>query len=231
MPDPVETDAPKAAMIFAAGFGTRMGALTRDRPKPLIPVAGHKLLDRALALARVEVDHIVTNAHYHADQIAAHLTGSGVNLLIETPDILDTGGGLKAAIPTLANDPVFTLNPDVVWTGPNPLTVLRSQWRRQMQALLLLIPAERAVGRIGGGDFSMDADGRLSRGGDLIYCGAQITRTGQLSQIPDAVFSLNQLWDMQAADGTLFGTLHTGGWCDVGHPDAIPLAEQMLAHG
>ncbi len=43
--------APEAVMLFAAGFGTRMGALTRDRPKPLIEVAGRPLIDHALALA------------------------------------------------------------------------------------------------------------------------------------------------------------------------------------
>ena len=43
---------PDAVMIFAAGLGTRMGDLTRDRPKPLIPVGGRPLIDHALALAR-----------------------------------------------------------------------------------------------------------------------------------------------------------------------------------
>lgn len=41
---------PRALMLFAAGFGTRMGALTADCPKPLIAVAGKPLIDHALAL-------------------------------------------------------------------------------------------------------------------------------------------------------------------------------------
>ena len=57
-------------MIFAAGLGTRMGALTRDRPKPLIEVAGRPLIDHALALARdAGVRRIVVNTHAHAGQM------------------------------------------------------------------------------------------------------------------------------------------------------------------
>lgn len=94
--------APDALMLFAAGFGTRMGALTRHRPKPLIEVAGRPLLDHALALARTAgVTRIVTNTHYLGGQIAAHLAGQDIAISDESDAILETGGGLRKALPLL----------------------------------------------------------------------------------------------------------------------------------
>ena len=223
------TDAPAAAMLFAAGFGTRMGALTADRPKPLIPVAGRALLDHALDLTR-DVPRRVVNAHYHADQIARHLQGRDIALSVEQPDILDTGGGLRQALPLLGPGPVLTLNTDAVWRGPDPVRALRAAWvPERMGALLLCVPLAQAVGRAGGGDFGRDAAGRLSRGGDLVYTGLQIIDPSGLGDIPDRVFSLNLLWNRLAAQGRLFGLLWDGRWCDVGHPGGIALAEAMLA--
>ena len=73
-------------MIFAAGFGTRMGALTKGRPKPLIEVAGRALIDHALGLvAEYAPPRTVVNLHYRADQLAAHLAGRDVILSHETP--------------------------------------------------------------------------------------------------------------------------------------------------
>ena len=43
---------PFPVMIFAAGFGRRMGALTKDKPKPLVPVKGRALIDYAVDIAR-----------------------------------------------------------------------------------------------------------------------------------------------------------------------------------
>jgi MurNAc alpha-1-phosphate uridylyltransferase len=98
-----------------------------------------------------------------------------------------------------------------------------------MDALLMTMPAARAVGRTGGGDFHLDAEGRLTRGGEHLFCGAQILKTGGLAEIAAPVFSLNLLWDRMAAEGRLFGIEHPGGWCDVGHPAGIALAEDLLA--
>jgi len=231
MPDD-PTDAPKAAMLFAAGFGTRMGALTADRPKPLIHVGGRALLDHALGLVDAAgIATRVVNAHYKADQIALHLAGTNAALSLEEPDILDTGGGLRAALPLLGPGPVFTLNTDAVWTGPNPLIALRKAWDpSRMDALLLVIPADRARGHDVAGDFALAPDGRLTRGGDLVFTGAQIVDPAGLGCIRQTACSLNRLWDRIAADGRLFGLVHAGGWCDVGHPDGIAEAEDMINH-
>lgn len=220
-------------MIFAAGLGTRMAPLTDSRPKPLIPVAGRTLLDRALDMGRqAGARRIVVNTHYLGAQIADHLAGGGVAISDE-PDLLDTGGGLRKALPLLGPEspsgPVMTLNPDVVWTGPNPLAALQAAWREDMDALLALVPLDRARARLGAGDFSLDARGRISRKGDFVYAGAQIIRPQLLANIPDRAFSLNRLWDLMIARGSAFGMVHPGGWCDVGRPEAIAEAETLLA--
>ncbi len=217
-------------MLFAAGLGTRMGALTADRPKPLIPVAGRPLIDHALALLKgVKVGPVVVNLHYHPEQIRAHLTDHSEIRFSDEPVLLETGGGLRAALPELGGNPVVTLNTDAVWTGPSPLERLIRHWDpARMEALLLLVPRDRAVGHIGGGDFLVDAEGRLRRGPGEVYTGLQIIRTDRLAEIADPVFSIGRIWDRMAEAGTLFGLGHEGGWCDVGRPDCIPLAEALL---
>ena len=217
-------------MLFAAGFGTRMGALSRTRPKPLIPVAGKALLDHALDLADAAgISRKVVNTHYLADQVAAHLTGRDVVVSHETPDILDTGGGLRHALPLLGEGPVFTLNTDAVWQGPNPLDLLKKAWNpARMDALLVTVPPENAIGHAGPGDFVADPAGRLRRGPGQVYAGAQIICPDALHKIDETAFSLNLLWDDMLARGRIFGLAYPGQWCDVGHPDGIALAEAMI---
>ncbi len=97
-----------------------------------------------------------------------------------------------------------------------------------MDGLLVMVPRERAVGHCGSGDFLMDIKGRLTRGRGLVYSGLQILKTDGLGEIAEDVFSLNRVWDRMLGDGRLFGVMHTGGWCDVGRPDSIALAEALL---
>ena len=225
-------DTPKALMLFAAGFGTRMGALTAERPKPMIDVAGKPLIDHALEQVRGHgVPRVVANLHYKPQPLIDHLDGSGVLLSHETPEILDTGGGLRAALPLLGDGPVFTMNTDAVWKGPNPLDQLAKAWApERMDALLLCLPRENAVGHKGAGDFVIDADGHAARGPGHVYSGLQILKTDLLHEIEEEVFSLNLLWNRMLDAGRLFATPYPGKWCDVGHPKGIALAEEMLEY-
>lgn len=219
--------APTSILLFAAGLGTRMAPLTNTRPKPLITVAGRPLLDHALA--QCSGLKTVVNAHYLADQIEAHLHGTDVEMSDETDALLETGGGLKRALPLLDSNPVFTMNTDAVWKGPNAIDVLAKAYQPQMDALLLMIPRAAAVGNTGKGDFDIDTDGRLTRGTDYVYSGVQIIRTDGLAQITDDAFSMWALWEGMLEHGTMFGTVYDGKWCDVGRPENIVMAENMLA--
>ncbi|MEM9869674.1 MAG: nucleotidyltransferase family protein [Pseudomonadota bacterium] len=218
-------------MLFAAGFGTRMGALTAHRPKPLIDVAGQALIDHAMALAEdAGITRIVSNLHYRPEMLEAHLANRSVHTIRETPDILDTGGGLRNALPVLGSDTVMTLNSDAVWAGPNPLTQLIDAWDpTRMDALLLCVPMAQVHGRTGSGDFTLRPDGQIVRGPDAVYAGAHILKTARVHDMPDTAFSLNVVWNEMAEDQRLYGLRYEGHWCDVGHPGGIAEAEAMLA--
>lgn len=216
-------------MIFAAGFGTRMGVLTARTPKPLVQVAGQALLDHAMA----QVDpaaQVVVNVHYLGEQVIEHLGDDPrVTISDERDRILETGGGLRRALPLLEADTVATLNADMVWHGPAAIPLLLRAWRPdQMDALMLLIPLERCHGHDGKGSFALSKTGQLTRGGPWVYTGAQILRTDRLKDIPDEVFSLNKLWDLMLADGRVHGLVYPGHWADVGTPDGVRAAERML---
>ena len=217
-------------MLFAAGFGTRMGALTQDRPKPLINVAGRPLIDHALDLAHdAGITRIVANTHYRAEMIEAHLAGTNVQTINEAPDILETGGGLRNALPLLDSNTVMTLNSDAVWAGPNPLLQLINAWDpSRMDALLLCVPVAQTHGYSGTGDFALQPDGQIARGTGPVYAGAHILKTARLQDVADTAFSLNVVWNAMAADGRWHGITYPGQWCDVGHPDGIAAAEAML---
>jgi MurNAc alpha-1-phosphate uridylyltransferase len=221
-----------SAMIFAAGRGTRMKALTQSMPKPLIEVAGKPLIDHALALLdHSPIQNRIVNTHYLGHMVVQHLVGKNVTISPENDLLLETGGGLKHALNLLQSPDVLTLNSDAVWAGENPVNALLSAWDpKRMDALLMLVARPNAIGHKGSGDFLLDEDGRLTRGAGLVYSGCQIIKTAAVSEISEDVFSLNVVWDRLLAKKSVFGMVHDGKICDVGHPEGIALAQDMLGY-
>jgi NDP-sugar pyrophosphorylase family protein len=90
------------AMILAAGLGTRLRPLTDDRPKALVEIAGHTLLEIVLSRLRAfGVRQVIVNAHHFADMIIEYLKANnnfGMHVEVSREQVLlDTGGGLKQA--------------------------------------------------------------------------------------------------------------------------------------
>lgn len=228
--------APDVAMVLAAGFGTRMGGLTKDRPKALLPVAGKALVDHALdTCVAAGVSRAVVNLHYLGDQIRQALAGRTAPEIVfsEEPEILETGGGILNALPLLGAAPFFTLNADAIYAGPPPLSLLASAWGAEMGALLHLVPLEQAIAHAGPGDFFLDDAGRIARRGGaetapFVYTGAQIITPEAFAGAPAGAFSTNLIWDELIADGRAFGVVHPGVWVDVGTPEGLARAEAAV---
>lgn len=111
----------KQAMIFAAGLGTRLKPLTDTMPKALVRVGGQPLLWHVIQkLKAAGYERIVVNVHHFAQQIVDYLHdndnfGLDIRISDETDGLLETGGGIKKALPLFDPDsPVLIHNVDIL---------------------------------------------------------------------------------------------------------------------
>lgn len=233
-------DAPKTAMVLAAGFGKRMRPLSAMAPKPLIEVRGRALIDYCLdSLAGAGVETAVVNVHYLADILEAHLARRPAPRIVvsdERARLLDTGGGIVKALPLLGEEPFFLRNSDSFWLeGVRPnLRWLTEVWDdARMDALLLVASTVSSAGYSGSGDFILDKEGRLTRRPErtvapFVYAGAAILHPRLFAGAPEGAFSLNRLFDKAIGEGRLFGVRLDGLWLNVETPSAIRLAEEAI---
>lgn len=231
----------RRAMVLAAGLGQRMRPITDALPKPLVRIGGKAMLDHALdRLAEAGVEQAVVNVHYLAGQIEEHVAGRDsprVTISDERALLLETGGGVKKALPLLGDGPFFHVNSDSLWSenGYSNIAAMAEAWNpTQMDMLLLLAEREGSVGFDGSGDFFRDEAGRLTRRGKAaaapyVYAGVAIIKPALFADTPEGPFSLNLLFDRAIAAGRLFGSVLQGQWLHVGTPDAIAPAEAAFA--
>lgn len=108
-------------MIFAAGLGTRLGNITRNIPKALVPVKGIPILQIAIEKLKFHnFNQIIVNVHHFPDQIkqfleANHDFGADIIISDESDRLLETGGGLKKVSRFFIGEPAFlAYNVDVI---------------------------------------------------------------------------------------------------------------------
>jgi len=143
------------AMVLAAGLGTRLRPLTGDRPKALVEINGHTLLEITLSrLRQFGVTEVIVNAHHFAEDIVSYLSGNnnfGMMIEVSREDVLrDTGGGLKKAAHFFLNNresrnqPFILHNVDVIST----IDLARMlAFHREQQALATVAVQDRKTSR------------------------------------------------------------------------------------
>jgi MurNAc alpha-1-phosphate uridylyltransferase len=228
----------KKAMVLAAGYGMRLKPLTDRMPKPLIPVAGKPMIQYALdKLQAYGIEEVIINVSHLKEQLSAYLSKlQGLTIkLSEELEPLETGGGLKKVLPLLGNEPVFTINSDIIWTdsGETALDRLTRYWDdAKMDVLLLVQPKAKATGYDKGEDHlfikpenTIDWNAQES---PYIIAGIGIIHPRILKNAPDGKFSVKILWHQALAKNRLFCLPHHGRWFQTGTIADIKRAEEYL---
>jgi N-acetyl-alpha-D-muramate 1-phosphate uridylyltransferase len=231
---------PRVAMILGAGLGTRMRPYTDTLPKPMVPLKGRPLIDHVMDRITAEgIPRVVVNVHHCADRLEQHLlrrSAPTIQISDERALLLDTGGGLKHALPLLGDQPFLVHNSDSVWiegAGRN-LRRLCDAWDDgRMDFLLMLALGAASLGYDGRGDFSCDPEGRLRRRREsevvpFVFTGVSIVHPRVFADAPEGVFSMTPLWNRAILAGRAFGVRMDGLWMHVGTPEALIEAEQAM---
>ena len=230
---------PRKAMVLAAGFGLRLRPITERTPKPLVKVGDRTLVDRAIdRLEQFGVKTVVVNVHHLGHLIEQHLRKRKSPKIICSHEekILETGGGIVKALPTLGNEPFFVANTDIMWlNGPRcALSRMAEAWDpERMDAMLLLHFTVDAYGYEGPGDFCVDPDGRIERRPEseispYLNTGVQILHPRLFEGMPEEPFSLNLLYDKAIENGRLYGIVHDGEWFHIGTPEGLAEADTYV---
>lgn len=230
---------PRSAMVLAAGLGTRMRPLTDTTAKPLLMLGGRTLLDHALDhLVGAHVETVAVNAHWQADAVANHLArrrSPPRTVLLREDHLLETGGGVRAALAVLGADPFFVINGDAFWlNGPIcALHRLASAFDSSVDAVLLVQRTSHVHADVGLGDFALDKWGVPRRRKEreivpYIYAGVQLIHPSLLAGMPEGAFSMNKVWDHALAAGRLRAVVHDGIWFHLSTPSDLTEAEQIL---
>jgi len=215
------------AMVLAAGRGERMGALTADRPKPLLEIGGVPLIERHLQrLAACGIEQVVVNLSYRGTQIRERLGGGerfglAIRYSDEGEPPLETAGGIVRALPLLGAEPFLLVNADV-FTDFDFAELLA-----EPRSALVLVPNPAHNAR---GDFGSDAEGLVRAAPPLsTYGGIAVLDPKLFAGLADGRRPLKPVLDEAIARRELRAVHYRGLWLDVGTPERLDEARRIVA--
>ena len=213
------------AMILAAGRGERMGALTKDVPKPLLRVGPHHIIDYAIYhLKQAGIHEIVINVSYQAEKIKAALgEGERYGVAIaysEEPVRLETGGGILQALPLLGNQPFIVMSSDVI--SDYPLQRLLALPESLGHLIMVDNPAYHPQGDFGLCGKQLD----LKAVPSLTYGNIAVFRPELFANCHAGHFRLSELLLPAIKKGLLTGEHFQGIWHNIGTPQDLQRARE-----
>jgi NDP-sugar pyrophosphorylase family protein len=238
------------AMVLAAGLGTRLRPLTNDRPKALVEVNGHTLLELTLTrLRQFGVNKVIVNVHHFSELLVQYLAANnnfGMTIEVSPENVLlDTGGALKKAAHfflrnggSSEDEPFILHNVDVISTidlgrmltfhcENNALATLAVQ-ERTTSRYLLFDDAGRLCGR-------RSQDGRIEQVRATInpqafaFCGVHVISPRFLKLMSEeGVFSILQPYLRLAGAGEKIMSFRADEyyWKDLGKPENLAEAAE-----
>jgi len=243
------------AMILAAGLGTRLRPLTNDRPKALVEVAGHTLLETTLSRLRAfGIREVIVNVHHFADMLAEYLKKNhnfGMRIELSREELLlDTGGGLKQAAWFFLEDsgdqqePFILHNVDVISTidlermvqfhrGNHALATLAVQ-QRETSRYLLLDEHNQLCGRRAGRDQAPEIVRPSEETQSLAFSGVHVIAPRLLEMMTEqGVFSIITSYLRLAGKGEKIMAFRADQyyWRDLGRPENVVQAAKDVEQG
>ncbi len=235
------------AMIFAAGLGTRLGDLTRSRPKALAIINGRSMLElTAEKLAKAGFDDLIVNIHHHPGQMLEEIEklrqkGYKITVSDESDKLLDTAGGLMKARLFFDDLPFLCHNVDEFTDLDLPgmyrqhlesgalatLAVRHRPGNRQ----LLVDPAGRVRGwRNNATREEIITVGSSKKLEEVGFSGIQMLSPAVFELMTPGVYSLTSLYLMLAKEHQIMTCLHDYGyWFDCGTPQNLEKIRKHLS--
>lgn len=212
----------RTAMIFAAGRGERMRPLSDATPKPLLRVGAKMLIEHHLeTLAAIGVRDVVVNTSHLAEQFPTALGdgsrwGVRIRYSYEGEKPLETGGGIKHALPLLGDAPFIGVSADIV----SDYDYANLPAEPQGLAHLVMVPNPAFHPR---GDFFLDG-ARLNEEGvgeRLTFANIAVYRPEFIASESATYFKLLPLYQRAMRDGKLGGERFDGFWTNIGTPEQL----------
>jgi len=215
----------RSVMILAAGRGERMGALTKETPKPLLIFKGKPLIVWHIEkLAVAGFTDIVINVSYLAKKIKDYLgDGSqwGVRIFFsDEHPVLETAGGIKKALPLLKSDPFLVINSDI-YSDINYAELYELNLPKNIEGLLFFVknPLHNRAG-----DFLLGDDGVVMNDGIIkkTFSGVALYSHNFFYDLPNNEFiRLSDVLKGKVEKKLIKGKLFNGLWIDIGTPERL----------